>query len=103
MHRKHRKHSQVFSPITKKNSIEFGLQPLKQWRKNHRLALLTKILQEEERHEALAQAYDKILRECENMAMTTRADASGQLTCVYAASHGSILQQTTRDTRASMM
>ena len=39
---------------------ELGLQPLKQRRRNHRLSLVMKVLQDEERHLTLSVASDEI-------------------------------------------
>ena len=57
---------------------ELGLQPLKQRRKNHRLSLLIKILQDEERHSTLSVAYDEITGDCQKVTMTTRSAARGR-------------------------
>ena len=83
---------------------ELGLQPLKQRRKNHRLSLLIKILQDEERHSTLSVAYDKITGDRQKVTMTTRSAARGKITSVYAASHayhGSFLPWTIKDTRGN--
>ena len=81
---------------------ELGLQPLKQRRKNHRLSLLIKILQDEERHSTLSVAYDKITGDRQKVTMTTRSAAHGKITSVYATSHayhGSFLPKTIKDIR----
>ena len=83
---------------------ELGLQPLKQRRKNHRLSLLMKILQDEEQHSILAVAYDKITGDRQRVTMTTRSAARGEITSVYAASHvyhSSFLPRTIRDIRGN--
>ena len=82
--------------------FELGLQPLKQKRRNHRLSLLMKTLQDEERHSTLLVAHDEITEDRQKMTMTTRFVAPGEMMSVYAASqacHGSFLPRTTRDTR----
>ena len=66
---------------------ELGLQPLKQRRRNHRLSLLIKILQDEEWHSTLSVAYDEITGDRQKVTMTTRSTARGEITSVYAASH----------------
>ena len=83
---------------------ELGLQPLKQRRRNHRLSLLLKILQDEERHLKLLVVYDEITRHHQKVTMTTRSAARGEMMAVYAASHvyhGSFLPRIIRDTRGN--
>ena len=58
---------------------ELGLQPFKQRRRNHRLSLLMKIFQDEERHSALSVAYgDEITGHHQRVTMTTRSSAVGR-------------------------
>ena len=62
---------------------ELGLQPLKKRRRNHRLSLLMKILQNEKRHSTLSIAYD----ESPEVTMTTRSAARGEMTYTIVASY----------------
>ena len=59
----------------------------KQKRRNHRLSLLMKILQDEKRYLTLSVAYDEITGDHQKVTMTTRSAARGEITSVYAASH----------------
>jgi len=61
-----------------------------------------KILQKEEQHSILAKAYSEITRDRQNMSITTRSAARGELTSIYANSqvyHGSFLPRTIGNTR----
>jgi len=83
---------------------ELGLQLLQDRRRNHRLALLMKILEDEDRHSALASAYDEIIESRKGGAMTTRAAARGELASVYATTHtyyNSFLPRSIRDLRGN--
>ena len=62
---------------------KFGLQPLKQKRKNHRLSLLIEILQDEERHLTLLSVADETTRDHQKVTMTTRSAARGDMTSLY--------------------
>ena len=64
-----------------------GLQELKDRRKSHRFALMTKILSYDEKHAVLSSAYSEIVNDRNQMSMTTRAAARGEPTSVYAKSH----------------
>ena len=100
---------QLIARLSRRDSVtgscsELGLQPLKQRRKNHRLSLLMKILQDEERHSTLAVAYNEITGECQKVTVTTRSAARGEITSVYVASnvyHSSFLPRTIRDIRGN--
>ena len=85
-------------------SSELGLQTLQNRRRNHRLTLLMKILQEEERHSSLALAYDEVSNDKQNMTMKTRSATRGKLNSVYASTkvyYGSFLPRTIRDTKGT--
>ena len=60
-----------------------GLQELKDRRKSHRLALMTKILSDDEKHVVLSSAYSEIVNDRNQISMTTRAAARGEPTLVY--------------------
>jgi len=63
-----------------------------------------KILQEEQ-HSTLAIAHDEIAKNCQNILITTRSAACGELTSVYETLlvyHGSFLPRTKRDTRTNL-
>ena len=66
-----------------------GLQESKDRRKSHRLALMTKILSEDEKDAVLSStAYNsEIVNGRNQMSMTTRAAAKGEPTSVYAKTH----------------
>ena len=71
-------------------------------KKNHKLGYLMKILQEEERCWSLMMTYDGINRVHQNMRMTSRPAAPGELMSVDTAPHGhqnSFLPRTIRDTK----
>ena len=56
-----------------------GLQELKDRRKSHRFALMTKkILSEDEKHAVLSSAYSEIVNDRNQMSTTTRAAARGE-------------------------
>ena len=81
---------------------DLALQPLQDRRKNHRLALLLRILSAEDRHEALASAYDELVCDRSEATMTTRAASRGEPTSIYAATqlyYNSFLPRTVRDLR----
>ena len=83
---------------------ELGLQPFKQRRRNHRLSLLMRILQDEKRRSTLSVAYDEITGDHQKVTMTTRSSARWEITSVYAASyvyHGSFLPRTITDIRGN--
>ena len=83
---------------------QLGLQTLQQRRRDHRISLLMKILQNEERHNNLALAYDELSVDRQGMSMTTRSATRGEPTSVHATTqiyHNSFLPRTIRDTRGN--
>jgi len=81
---------------------ELGLRSLEDRRKNHRLCLLTRILQNEDQHQSQSRAYDKIIEDKELVTVTTRVAARGEL--IYISSrknlfHPSFLPRTIREMR----
>ena len=81
---------QVIAILKERKSVteacsELGLLPLKWRRKNHRLSLLMKILQDQERHSKLSVAYDEVTGDCKKV--TIRSAARGEIRSVYTASH----------------
>ena len=80
---------------------ELGLQTLQERRKNHRLTLLTRILQAEDTHSALSSAYEELVDD-HIVTMTTRSAARGELTSISTNSrcyHQSFLPRTIREMR----
>jgi hypothetical protein len=83
-----------------RNQLEIG--SLEERRKNHRLCLLTRVLQNENQHHALSKAYDEITEDRENATMTTRAAARGEPNSVAtnkSVYHASFLPRTIREMR----
>ena len=79
---------------------ELQLLPLTDRRKNHRLALLMKILSEEEKYGALSSAYDELLRNPAQSNISTRAATRGEPPSQHLSSrihHNSFLPKTIRD------
>ena len=80
------------------------LKSLADRRKDHRLSLLFKILEHEDRHSALSSSYDELIGDRAGMTMTTRAASGNQPTSIFASSqayHNSFLPRTIRDLRLS--
>ena len=76
---------------------ELGLQTLQEQRKNHRLTLLTRILQAENTHSAFSPAYEELVDD-HIVTMTTRTATRGELTSISANSrcyHQSFLPRRT--------
>jgi len=61
-----------------------GHRSLEDRRKNHRLCLLTRILQNEDQHRTLSRAYDEIIKDTELVTVTTRAAARGKVISIPA-------------------
>jgi len=81
---------------------ELGLQSLENRRKNRRLCLLTRILQNEDQHQSLSRAYDEIIEDGELVTVTTRAAARGELISISSRKslfHTSFLPRTIREMR----
>jgi len=79
-----------------------GLNTLEERRKNHRVALLHKILQDKKGNSTLASTYDEILNDRTQSTVTTRAATRGEPTSIYASSRtyrDSFLPRTIRDMR----
>jgi len=72
---------QVFSIIRKlcNTRDELGLRSLEDRRENHRLCLLTQIIQNGDQHRSLSRAYDKITEDRELVAVTAHEAARGEL------------------------
>ena len=84
--------------------LDLGLNLLADRRRAHRLALLMRILSEEDKHTALSSAYDEITNCRSETVMTTRAAQKGIPTSIFASSqlfHNSFLPRTIRDIRMS--
>ena len=81
---------------------ELGLQTLQERRKNHRLTLLTRILQPEDMHSALSSAYEELVDD-HIVTMTPRSAARGKLTSISTTNsrcyHQSFLPRTIREMR----
>ncbi|XP_067932804.1 uncharacterized protein [Watersipora subatra] len=79
---------------------QLGIKSLKDRRKSHRLCLLIRTFQNEEKHYSLSEAYDEINQDRENITITTRRASRGELnsvtTNIY---HNSFLPRTIRDIR----
>jgi len=81
---------------------ELGLRLLEDRQKNHRLCLLTRILQNEDQHQSLSRAYDEIIEDRELVTVTTRAAARGELISISSRKnlfHTSFLPRTIREMR----
>lgn len=81
---------------------ELSLPTLARRRQNHRVALLHKVLQNEEKHNVLSSSYDEIVNNRSKTTMVTRAASRGEPTSIYASSsvfHNSFLPRTIRDMR----
>jgi len=81
---------------------ELGLRSLEDRRKNHRLCLLTRILQNEDQHQSLSRAYDEIIEDRELVTVTTRSAARGELISLLSRKnlfHTSFLPRTIRKMR----
>jgi len=80
--------------------LELGLPTLEERRRNHRLSLLMRILQDEERHNVLSSSYDEIMNGREAATMTTRAASRGEPVSIFASTkayYDSFLPRTIRD------
>ena len=81
---------------------DLKLDSLEKRRKTHRLSLLLKILQDEDRHHALLQEYKELLRDRERCTIKTRAATRGEqnsLATNKTVYHQSFLPRTIRDLR----
>lgn len=81
---------------------ELGLLPLQARRKNHRLTLLTRILQSEATHSTLSSDYDEVVENRSLMSVTTRSATQGLPNSISSRSscyHQSFLPRTIRDMR----
>ena len=81
------------------------LVPLESRRRNHRMTLLHKILENETSNNTLSSNYDEIVNNRLNTTMTTRAASRGQLTSISAKTsvyHNSFLPRTIRDLRINI-
>ena len=76
-----------------------GLVPLADRRKNHRVSLLMRILQDDQHHGTLSSAYDDIVTGRASSTMVTRAASRGELISIGSSTkhHGSFLPWTIRD------
>ena len=70
-----------------------GLVPLADRRKNHRVSLLMRILQDDQHHGTLSSGFDEIVNDRASSTMVTRAASRGSSTKHY---HGSFLPRTIR-------
>ena len=85
-----------------KARVELQLLPLKDRRRSHRLALLIKLLSDEEKHRALSTAYDdELTRDPAQINVITRSAARGEAPSQHSSSrihhHNSFLPETIRD------
>ena len=77
-----------------------GLIPLADRRKNHRVSLLMRILQDDQHHGTLASGYDEIVNDHASSTMVTRAASRGVPISIGSPTkyyHGSFLPRTIRD------
>ena len=74
-----------------------GLVPLADRRKNHRVSLLMKILQDDQRHGTLSSGYDEIVNGRASSTMVTRAASRGEPISSTKHYHGSFLPRTICD------
>ena len=77
-----------------------GLVPLVDRRKNHRVSLLMRILQDDQHQGTLSSGYDEIVSDRASSTMVTRAASRGELTSIGSSTthyHGSFLSRTIRD------
>ena len=81
---------------------ELGLESLETRRRYHRVSLLLKVLQDEDKHLALSSSYEEIMNDRSRMTLTTRAAKRGEPTSVSSSSKlffNSFLPRTIRDLR----
>ena len=81
---------------------QLKLESLEEKRKNHRLCLLTRILQAEEQHNTLLQDYEEAMGKRQHDTMTTRAATTAEpksISISKIAYHTSFLPETIRDLR----
>ena len=76
------------------------LVPLADQQKNHRVFLLTRILQDDQHHGTLSSGYDEIVNDRASSTMVTRAASRGEPISIGSSTkqyHGSFLSRTIRD------